>query len=52
MEILNIEGSHPRLLSDDVRKVLYIAELLIDEKVQSFLLKNDYNFANATETLQ
>lgn len=52
MEILNIEGSHPRLLSDDVRKVLYIAELLIDEKVQSYLLKNDYNFANAAETLQ
>ena len=52
MAILNIDGANPRLLSDDIRKVIYIAELLIDEKVQSYLLGNDYNFANIIDALQ
>ncbi|MBQ4571129.1 MAG: hypothetical protein IJB21_05505 [Bacilli bacterium] len=52
MAILNIDGANPRLLSDDIRKVIYIAELLIDEKVQSYLLGNDYNFSNIIDALQ
>ncbi len=52
MDVLNIEGSHPKLLADDVRKVLYIAEALIDVKVQSFIEEKDYNFAGAADALQ
>ena len=33
-EILNLENLHTGLLADDVRKVLYIVQILVDEKVQ------------------
>ena len=52
MEILNIENQHPRTLAEDVRKVVYIAETLIDVKVQSYLEQKDYNFAGAAEAIQ
>ena len=52
MEILNIENQHPRTLAEDVRKVIYIAETLIDVKVQSYLEQKDYNFAGAAEAIQ
>ena len=51
-EILNLENVHPRLLADDIRKVLYVAEILVDEQVQLYFKENDYNFAGGAEALQ
>ena len=51
-EILNLENAHPRLLADDIRKVLYVAEILVDEQVQLYFKENDYNFAGGAEALQ
>ena len=52
MDILNIENQHSRTLAEDVRKVIYIAETLIDVKVQSYLEQKDYNFAGAADAIQ
>ena len=51
-EILNLQYAHPRLLAEDVRKILYVAEILIDEQVQLYFKEKDYNFANGAEAIQ
>ena len=51
-EILNLENLHTGLLADDVRKVLYIVQILVDEKVQSYLLEKEYYFEDAAEAIK